>query len=429
MRLFRLWHPTRCIGRPEQPVHIALEGSKSISNRALIVNALRGADPAEGLQGLSSASDTRTLLRLLRERPEVCDAGDGGTTLRFLAAYLALQRGCYTLTGTARMQERPVAPLVEGIRQLGAEVHYLKREGYPPLRICGLDRHALRQRPLLHLPANVSSQFISALLLVGPCLPNGLEVTLLNRPASEPYLRMTVLLMRHFGATVHRRAESHFVVEPGGYMARPLRIESDWTAAAYWYAIAALTKDAHVELSSLYPNSWQGDAIVTQLALPFGVRSAFSTEDGAPVVRLSLKRPASVALPGAVSFEGCPDLAQTFAVLYAAFGQEASFSGLDTLKIKETDRCAALQTELAKVGALFEAEPSLGATYRLSGRARWSSPPRFATYGDHRMAMAFAPLALLGPIEIENPDVVDKSYPTFWEHLRQAGFIIETLSA
>lgn len=426
MRIYRLSHPTRRIGTPEQPLHIALNSSKSISNRALIINALCGAeDPAEGLEDLSAAADTRTLLRLLRERPEVYDAGDGGTTFRFLAAFLALHEGCRELTGSARMQERPVGPLVEALRQLGASVEYLSREGYPPLRICGPVRPPEAGRARVRMDAGVSSQFISALMLIGPCLPRGLEIVLNGPQVSTSYLEMTRAVMQHFGAVAFRH-EDRVLVEPHPYRLRPLRVEADWSAASYWYAIAALAESAHIVLEGLTDRSWQGDRIVAQMAVPFGVQTAFETLDGRPCARLRATRTGGPD-EDLLFFNGndYPDLTQTFVVLCGAFGQRAAFSGLQTLPLKETNRCAALQSELLKVKVSFEPLPHDPNFYLASGRAQWDAPVRFATYGDHRMAMALAPLALLQPIDIENPEVVDKSYPQFWEHLQQAGFLIE----
>lgn len=426
MRIYRLSHPTRRIGTPDQPLRIALSSSKSISNRALIINALRGAeDPAEGLEDLSAAADTRTLLRLLRERPEVCDAGDGGTTFRFLAAFLALQEGCRELTGSARMQERPVSPLVEALRQLGVSVEYLKQEGNPPLRICGSVRSPELGRARVQIDAGVSSQFISALMLIGPCLPEGLEIVLNGPPVSTSYLEMTRAVMQHFGATAFRYNHK-ILVEPHPYRPRPLRIEADWSAASYWYAMAALAESAHIVLEGLTDHSWQGDRIAAQMAVPFGVQTTFETLNGRPYARLRAEG-AIVPDEDLLFFDGndYPDLAQTFVVLCGALGQRAAFSGLQTLPLKETNRCAALQSELLKVKVFFEPLPDASNTYLASGRAQWDTPVRFATYGDHRMAMALAPLALLQPIDIENPEVVNKSYPQFWEHLQQAGFLIE----
>jgi 3-phosphoshikimate 1-carboxyvinyltransferase len=426
MRIYRLSHPTRCVGTPEQPLHIVLNSSKSISNRALIVNALRGAeDPAEGLEKLSAAADTRTLLRLLRERPEVCNAGDGGTTFRFLAAFLALQEGCRELTGSTRMQERPVGPLVEALRQLGASVEYLKRGGYPPLRICGPVRLPAAGRARVQIDAGVSSQFISALMLIGPYLSGGLEIVLNGPPVSISYLEMTQAVMQHFGAAVYRY-DDKILVEPHPYRPRPLRIEADWSAASYWYAIAALAESAHIVLEGLTDHSWQGDRMAAQLAVPFGVQTTFETLDGRPCARLRATGSEGVN-ENLLFFNGndYPDLTQTFVVLCSAYGQRAAFSGLQTLPLKETNRCAALQSELSKVKVFFEPIPQEPNTYLVSGSARWDAPVRFATYGDHRMAMALAPLALLQPIDLENPEVVNKSYPQFWEHLQQAGFLIE----
>ncbi|MCS6929584.1 MAG: 3-phosphoshikimate 1-carboxyvinyltransferase [Saprospiraceae bacterium] len=428
MQVYRLSHPTRQIGTKEQPVLIHLNSSKSISNRALIVNALRGSvDPAEGIENLSTAADTRILLRLLRERPQVCDVGDGGTTFRFLTAFWALQEGCRVLTGSARMQERPIGPLVDALKQLGVSlIEYLKREGYPPLRICGPIRPRGAAHAQVAVSAHVSSQFVSALMLVGPYLPGGLRLKLTGPLVSASYIRMTRLLMEYFGAEVTQPDETTIVVEPGLYRFRPLRIEADWSAASYWYSIAALAKSAHLVLEGLTDDSWQGDRMAAQMAIPFGVRTEFEWADGRPRAYLyAAPADESSAQPVHLDFTNCPDLAQTFIVLCAAKGQFATYDGLQTLPLKETDRCAALQAELPKIGIAFEKLSQAPTTYFSRKFANWNAPVRFSTYGDHRMAMALAPLALIKPIEIENPEVVDKSYPQFWEHLQQAGFTIE----
>ncbi len=427
MRLFCLWHPTRRLGQPQQPLRVALDGSKSISNRALIIGALRGADPADGLKGLSRAADTQTLLQLLRRLPDECHAGEGGTTFRFLAAYLALKPGCRLLTGSARLLERPIEPLVTALRRLGARVECLgKAEGFAPLRICGPP--PARLHPIrLAVPADVSSQFLSALLLVGPYLNGGLQLAPLGEVVSAPYLEMTLGLMRYFGAQVERDADGQINVAAGSYQHRTLRIEADWSAASYWYAFAALSDTAHICLEGLQSDSWQGDRVSGELADAFGVRSHFCQRGEVPEVLLCRQKSPTVLPPTfSYDFRACPDLVQTFAVLCAAKGVPAVFTGLQTLAHKETDRCAALQTELAKVGVRFKPlAAGRSDAFRLQGRAQWTHPPRFFTHGDHRMAMALAPLALIGPIEITHPEVVAKSYPRFWEHLQQAGFILE----
>lgn len=408
-------------------VDLTLDGSKSISNRALIVLALAGASGEEFLTGLSTSKDTTTLLRLLadeRAGATTFDAGDAGTVFRFMAAYLATRPGTQVLTGSARMQQRPIGALVDGLRQLGAHIEYLDNQGFPPLQI-GESPNLGRGLRTLPVEAGVSSQFLSALLMIAPYLPEGIELVPTGRLVSRPYLDLTLSVMRHFGAQCGWQGE-HLVVEPGAYTARPMQVEADWSAASYWYSFAALADQAEMRLGGLFEKSGQGDAVVAKMMEQFGVESTFD----ATGVRLKKAPGATVAPVFEWDFLECPDIAQTLAVTCAGTGVQGLFSGLETLSIKETDRIAAIKNELAKVGASFAKLPARfsqkhpdATYYLLEGQAHWSAdaPPTFATYGDHRMAMAFAPLALLGPIEIEHPDVVKKSYPQFWEHLSLLG--------
>jgi 3-phosphoshikimate 1-carboxyvinyltransferase len=406
------------LSKPDRTVvaDVALDGSKSISNRALIALALAGADAAPWLTNLSTAKDTVLLDRLLRQGGDHYDAGDAGTTFRFLTAFLALQPGIQVLTGSPRMRERPIGALVAALRALGADIEYLEKDGYPPLRIGEL--HTPGGTPRLGVRADVSSQFLSALLLIGPYLPHGLVIVPEGALVSRPYLDMTLGVMRHFGAQAGWEGDT-LVVAAGRYLPRPLAVEADWSAASYWYAMAALASHAEIRLRGLSAASWQGDAAVATLFERFGVETRFEPEHTVHLVR----RGEAGGEPWRADFGPTPDLAQTLAVVCGALGVPAQFSGLETLSIKETDRIAALRAELAKVGVDIRPDRA-GAGFELTGRAQWRVPPRIATYGDHRMAMAFAPLALLGPVEIENPEVVEKSYPAFWRHLERAGFTL-----
>lgn len=399
---------------------IALDGSKSISNRALIALALAGEKPADWLSNLSNSKDTQTLLRLLEQNGGTLDAGDAGTTFRFLTAYFATQPGEQMLTGSARMLERPVGPLVDALRQLGADIQFLGRDGYPPLKIGELRPRARS----VHVAANVSSQFLSALLLIAPYLPEGLELVPQGALVSRPYLDMTLGLMRHFGAAAAWQGET-IVVAPGKYAPRCLAVEADWSAASYWYAMAAFAEGLDLTLQGLQENSWQGDAVLAGMMQRFGIQTTFGENE----VRLQKMGTTGPRPFFEKDFLECPDIAQTLAVVCAGLGTQGLFSGLDTLSIKETDRIGALKTELAKVGVSFAKLPARfskkmpeATFYSLMGKADLSGLPRFATYGDHRMAMAVAALAMLGPVEIEGPEVVSKSYPQFWEHLGQMGF-------
>ncbi|MCB9333610.1 MAG: 3-phosphoshikimate 1-carboxyvinyltransferase [Lewinellaceae bacterium] len=417
MEIIRLSKPDRTLQGT-----IALDGSKSLSNRALVILALSGADPGQWLSGLSGSKDTQTLLQLLQNPSARYDAGDAGTTFRFLTAYLALQPGAHELTGSARMRERPIGALVEALRSLGARIDYLGQLGYPPLRI-DPPNFSTKKMQTVRIDASVSSQFLSALLLIGPNLPGGLELIPEGQLVSRPYLEMTMQMMRFFGADTQWQG-ARIRVAPGQYVPRALRIEADWSAASYWYALAAFAETVNLRLEGLLSDSWQGDRVIRELMKDFGVASrAFG--------------PTSILTPNGdgsrtkrtVDFRNCPDIAQTMAVVYAGLGIPAVFTGLETLAIKETDRTSALSVELAKIGVHFGPETPGGDRYVLQGKAHWDTPPRFATYGDHRMAMAFSTLAMLGPVEIENPAVVAKSYPAFWEHLAQVGFSIEKYTA
>ncbi len=405
----------------EAPVvegHVPLPASKSLSNRALIIRAL--APEPFPIHHLAEADDTQRLLHLLGSEDEVLDAGPAGTTFRFLTALLAFRPGVQVLTGSERMKQRPIGELVAALRRLGARIEYLEKEGFPPLRI-GEARPAGVRR--LEVRADVSSQFISALLLVAPTLPQGLEIELQGPPVSRSYIRMTLALMQHFGVP-HRREGNLIAVPRAPYQPRPYTVEGDWSAASYYFAMAALSERAELELAHLQPDSVQGDSVVAELARHFGVSHEFA--DKGVVVRKPQN--AETAPFFEHDFIDCPDIAQTLAVMCAGTGVQGMFAGLQTLQIKETDRIAALQRELGKTGVAFAKLPphfsrQTGKTwYMVDGRATLADTPLFDTYEDHRMAMALAPLALLGRIGIRDAEVVGKSYPSFWKHLEALGF-------
>jgi len=418
MQLLHLSKPDRSLRSD-----IALDGSKSISNRALIVLALAGADPAAWLSNLSTSKDTVTLHRLLTQPGDLFDAGDAGTTFRFLTAYLALQPGTQILTGSARMRERPVGGLVLALRELGADILFLEKEGYPPLQIGEMQQSGQAQRPVVRIAANTSSQFLSALFLIGPYLSNGLTLVPEGELVSRPYLDMTLKLMQYFGATADWQ-DDRIEVEPGGYQPRSFTVEADWSAASYWYAMATFSDNLDLRLGGLFADSWQGDSVLAKMMQTFGIQTVFEKNG----IHLTQTGRAPKPL-FEQDFLECPDIAQTLAVVCGGLGVQGLFSGLETLSIKETDRVAALKTELAKVGVSFAKLPphfskkSPGKTFfSVEGQAAWATTPQFATYGDHRMAMAFAPLAMIQPITIEHPEVVSKSYPAFWEDLKKAGY-------
>ena len=394
---------------------IDLAGSKSISNRALIIQALT--EGSFEIERLANANDTELLEHLLHSDEEIRDAGPAGTTFRFLTAYLSLQPGTQVLTGSERMKLRPIGVLVDALRRLGANIQYLEKEGYPPLRIGEAD--SLNAADHLSISAGTSSQYISALLMIAPVLPNGLNLELIGKIVSRPYIEMTLSLMAHFGVQ-HVWEGNTIRVAPQAYQARPFTVEADWSAASYYYSIAAIADQPDLHIDGLFAESVQGDSVLAEMMTHFGVKTAFT----ATGIRLTKDNQEPVS-DFSWDFIRCPDLAQTLAVCCGALGVNGYFSGLETLRIKETDRIAAIQTELAKVDVSIEVDPADQDAIRVQKKADLvNNHPRFATYEDHRMAMAFAPLAMLGRIEVEEPMVVIKSYPDFWKDLQSIGFSV-----
>ena len=402
---------------PSSAIHVEIQlpSSKSESNRALVIQAL--ADEEIVLHNLSEARDTQTMQRLLQSSEPEWDVLDAGTTMRFLIAYSAVARMGKLLKGTARMHQRPVKLLVDALRGLGADIAYLENEGYPPVLVRGFTNGQSARR--VSIRGDVSSQYISALLMIAPTLADGLELSLTGKVGSRPYIEMTLALMHHFGIE-HRWNEDNLIrIDPQPYRAGTYTIESDWSGASYWYSLVALADDARVKLLGLRQPSWQGDSAIVGIMDQLGVATAF--EEGGVV--LSKKAAADTITQ---DFSDCPDLAQTVAVVCAAKTIPATLSGLESLRIKETDRVAALQNELAKIGATLEEEGGRGkivpSANNYAGREL-----KFATYEDHRMAMAFAPLAAKTAVTIEEPSVVNKSYPRFWDDLAKAGVATELL--
>ncbi len=395
---------------PTAPVRatIPLIASKSESNRALIIDALTGF--ACQLTNLATARDTQTMIRLLHDTGPVADVLDAGTTMRFLTAYFAVTGQHKRLTGTPRMCQRPIGLLVDALRTLGADIRYEQIDGFPPMQLNGFQASGQNQ---VSIRGDVSSQFISALLLVAPALPNGLTLTLTGPVGSVPYISMTIAQMQHFGVTVHVDwAQQTITVEPGRYTPGAFAVESDWSGASYWFSVVALGQPGTtLDVLGLKPDSLQGDSAIVDIMAELGVQTEFIPEG----VRLT-QTDATDHLTQ--DFTDCPDLAQTVAVCCALKNIPATFTGVESLKIKETDRIFALQTELRKFGAdLLEIVPN--ETYHLIPATDQSTntQPSIATYDDHRMAMAFAPVAMRQPLTIEEPGVVAKSYPSFWEDM------------
>ncbi len=397
---------------------ITLPGSKSIANRSLIIRALCKEDFE--IENLSSAKDTQTLIALLGSDDSILDTGPAGTTFRFMTAYLSLQKGTQILTGSERMKQRPIGVLVEALKTLGADIEYMENEGYPPLRI-----HEAKQMGAaneIHMAADISSQYISALLMIAPTLPNGLTIHFKGEPVSLPYIRMTLRMMEYFG--IESKEHGHSIqVSSGAYRARPFKVEADWSAASYYYSLAALAEESDIQVNGLFEDSLQGDSVISEISQFFGLQT-FYNEKGIRIIKT--KRMPTPHLE--YDFTECPDIAQTVAAMCGGLGMTGHFTGLKTLRIKETDRIDAMRDELAKVGVTvtpLDLDNDQG--MQIKGQARVNNPI-FETYEDHRMAMALAPLAQLGYLRIKEPEVVKKSYPEFWKDLGLLGFEIETES-
>lgn len=402
----------RIIVTPPINIHtrIQLPSSKSLCNRALIINALaHGSEPP---QNLSNCDDTRVMIRALQQMQPTIDIMAAGTAMRFLTAFLTVAPGTHLITGTERMKQRPIGILVDALRSLGADIDYAENEGFPPLRITGkkLDKENIT------LPGNVSSQYISALLMIAPTLQHGLTLTLEGKIVSRPYIDMTLQLMRDFGAQAEWIADNQLKVEATGYQPTPYYIESDWSAASYWYEICALTPDATVELPGLFEQSLQGDAAVAQIFSLLGVETSYSER------MVTLRNTGKAVDKLEYDFVNQPDLAQTFVVTCCMKHIPFCFTGLESLKIKETDRIFALITEMKKLGYVVK-EKDNSILYWDGERCPAQPHPAIDTYEDHRMAMAFAPASLiLKSVCINHPQVVSKSYPNYWENLQEAGF-------
>ncbi|MBL4675937.1 MAG: 3-phosphoshikimate 1-carboxyvinyltransferase [Mucilaginibacter sp.] len=413
---------------------IQLTGSKSECNRALVIEAL--SDGKVKVDNISDAADAVLLAGILRkaESPKsevqsqhgselktqdlkLVDIGPAGTAMRFLTAYYAIGNEQVVLTGSARMKQRPIGILVDALRTLGANIGYEENEGYPPINLNG---NFEQQTNAITIKGDISSQYITALLLIAAKLPQGLELHIDGELTSKPYVEMTLAMLSQAGIR-HIWTGNVIAIAHQDFAHTNIHVEPDWSAASYWYAIAALSDEAELFLPGLTSYSLQGDSVITEIMANFGITSVFKdggvylTKEVKPVIRKIF------------DMKECPDLAQTVIVVCAALGHEATFTGLETLKIKETDRVLALQTELAKIGVKLIEK---GQVYKLDCSER-NLPQRIfiSTYDDHRMAMAFAPLAILIPeLEIEDAEVVSKSYPAFWTDLAKVGFKSEPVA-
>ena len=407
-----------------QQSRIGITGSKSETNRLLLLKALY---PNLNIENTSNSDDSEVMQKALaiNHHPssitQTIDVHHAGTAMRFLTAFFAIQEGKeVVLTGSSRMKERPIKILVDALNQLGAEITYEEKEGFPPIKIIG---KKLTQNKVF-LPANVSSQYISALLLIAPKLENGLELTLEGEITSVPYIKMTLALLNEIG--VKTSFENNIIKVtycPSPIIHHPIIVESDWSSASYWYSIVALSEiGTQIKLSSYKENSLQGDSALIEIYKDFGVETIFNSDNS---ITISKERIHNSELSTRNSeLNNSPDIAQTIAVTCFGLGMGCHLTGLHTLKIKETDRLEALKTELTKLGAKVSVTND---SLTLENSISINENIVIATYQDHRMAMAFAPLALKVPIQINEAEVVSKSYPDFWEDLKKVGFSIKEL--
>lgn len=377
----------------------------------MIIDALAGGGGT--LHNLSNARDTRTMRFLLKSQSDVLDVKDAGTTMRFLTAYLAIEGSGQTLTGTDRMKQRPIGPLVDALRSIGASIEYLENDGYPPIKVHKIED---QKDDEISIPGNISSQYVSALLMIAPCLPKGLTIHLTTEVYSKPYIQMTLDLMKEFGA--HFRWENQMISVPSQpYEPTNHTIEGDWSGASYWYSFVAIArKKGYLNLPGIRTYSSQGDQAISDIMYQMGVASNY--EYGKVKLLKRDEKRYSISL----DFKDCPDLAQTVMVAAAATGITLDMTGLESLKIKETDRVEAMKKELSKIGAML-----LESTHKwvLKPSEELPTHVEIDTYEDHRMAMAFAPLCMAMDVTIKDPEVVDKSYPGFWDEIKKLGVAIE----
>ena len=398
---------------------IELPASKSISNRALVIHMLSGG--ATLPQNISDCDDTEVIVEAMRQNlPPEINIKAAGTAMRFMTAYLSLTAGTHVLTGTERMKHRPIGTLVDALRMLDADIEYVGEQGFPPLRITG---KAL-QGGDLEMSGSISSQYISAMLMIGPMMERGLTLHLTGDIISRPYIDLTLWMMGEFGAEAQWVSADTIVVEPKPYKSRNYFIENDWSAASYWYELLALSDDpeATVRLTGLTDGSKQGDSVTRYIFSLLGVKTVFQTKKQGVPQTVTLKRNGRCVPKLEYDFVNSPDLAQTFVVTCLAKNIPFHFKGLSTLKIKETDRIEALKREARKLGFVVESRNDSELLWE-GLRCEPDYEAGIDTYEDHRMALAFAPFALKQPgLIINNPQVVSKSYPKFWEDLEAAGF-------
>ena len=394
---------------PVKNVKINISGSKSESNRMLILQAQF---PNISIENLSESDDTKVLLEGLKTTNGTVDVHHAGTAMRFLTAYFAAKEDTeIILTGSQRMQERPIGILVNALKSLGADIEYLNNEGFPPLKIKGKSL----QKSEVKIKANISSQYISALMLVAPMFPNGLRIYLEGKTTSMPYIEMTLSLLKSIGIKGGFSKNEILISSEKNVETKTLVVESDWSSASYFYSLLALSENAEMTLGSYSNKSLQGDSALALIYDSLGVKTVFNTSEG--IILLSKKK---TELPDSLLLDlsNTPDLAQTIAVTCFGLGISCKLTGLHTLKIKETDRLLALKNELEKMGATIQVDDD---SLNLEKATKINSNKSIETYQDHRMAMAFAPLSLKTKLAINDAEVVSKSYPNFWKDLQKVG--------
>lgn len=381
-----------------------LPASKSISNRALIIQAL--CKESFKIHNLSDAEDTQLMIQALNQSKKDIDIHHAGTCMRFLTAYYAATKQNKVITGSNRMKQRPIKVLVDALKSLGAKINYIKNEGYPPIEI----KPSELSETKISLPANISSQYISALLLIAPILPNGLKLNFETEKISETYIDMTLKTLNYFGVDYKKNSESIFIPHQN-YTAKDMFVESDWSAASYWYSLLAFSEvGSKIILPGLNHESWQGDSVVKDLYRSFGIETSFIKEE-VIIEKVSNYYPQYFEY----DFSNCPDLAQTLAITSAILCKKSFLKGLETLNIKESKRIVALENELKKIGLITKTTSD---SLEIINNGFYNPTIAFDTYNDHRMAMCLAPLSFIfNKIEIENPEVVSKSYPNFWKNL------------
>ena len=395
----------KCIGE------LKISGSKSETNRLLILKALFSEFE---IKNISNSDDSKILEKALKSKEKIIDIHHAGTAMRFLTAYFSQLEGREViLTGSKRMQQRPIKILVDSLISLGADIYYENKNGYPPLRIKGKKFKG----GSIKLPAGISSQYVSALLLIAPVLENGIELSLLGKPTSLPYIEMTLFLLKNFGVKTYFDGKKIKINPNIQFKKAKQTVESDWSSASYFYSIVALSKNAEIKLSSYKSKSLQGDSILKNIYEKLGVKSIFK-DNCLLLKKEEIKFPNCVDL----NLTKAPDIAQTIAVTCYGLGIGCNLEGLHTLKIKETDRLVALERELKKLGATIKITES---SLSLSPGNNFIQNCSISTYNDHRMAMSFAPLSLKVPLQIKDYKVVSKSYPNFWKDLVKLNFIIQ----